>query len=372
MKIVVTGAGGFLGWHVRCRLKALHRHEVVPVGRDNFGEIVDFLVDADAVIHIAGVNRASDVEIVNGNIDLATSVIDAIKLSGGKPRIVFANSIQASNNTPYGNGKSGASDVLRSGAEELGLDYVDVLLPNLFGEHGRPGYNSFVATFCHAVATGLEPQVSENQVELLHVQEAAQALIDGLTGATRIEQPKGEVHSVVEVLNLLKYFEGAYRSGDIPALDTDFKVNLFNTYRAATFLGQTPIAFTKHSDQRGSFVETVRVHGGGGQTSFSTTLPGVTRGEHFHLKKIERFVVIKGSGRISLRKLFSDEIVSFDVDGEAPIAIDMPTNWVHNITNTGDSELYTLFWSDGVFDPASSDTYPEPVAIDKIDDKVDL
>ena len=370
MKIVITGANGFLGWHLRCRLSALHDHEVVPIGRDNFSQLSVELAGADAVVHIAGVNRGPDDEVVNGNIDLATTVADAIRAARSKPRIVFANSIQAGNGSPYGDGKAGASEVLWGVAQELGLDYVDVLLPNLFGEHGRPGYNSFVATFCREVSAGRKPQANDNQVELLHVQDAAQALVDALAGSTQVDRPEGETHGVIEVLDLLKSFESTYRTGDIPPLDTDFKLNLFNTYRAATFLTQAPIPFTKHSDARGSFVETVRVHGGGGQTSFSTTVSGVTRGEHFHLKKIERFVVIGGQARISLRKLFTNDVVSFDVTGDAPVAIDMPTMWAHNITNTGDDELFTLFWSDTIFDPDNPDTYPEPVGLPGIDHEV--
>lgn len=370
MKIVVTGANGFLGWHLRCRLKAENQHEVVPIGRDEFGDLSSALNDADAVIHLAGINRAPDHEVTQGNIDLATAVADAIGDSGASVRVVFANSIQSGNGSPYGDGKEGASAVLRAKAEELGLAYVDVLLPNLFGEHGRPGYNSFVATFCHEVAAGREPQVNDNPVELLYVQDAAQALLDALAGPSRTERPQGEIHGVVEVLELLESFEHTYRSGDIPNLDSGFKVNLFNTYRAVTFPEHAPIPFTKHSDPRGSFVETVRVHGGGGQTAFSTTVPGVTRGEHFHLRKIERFVVIGGRARISLRKLFTDEVISFDVDGDAPVAIDMPTMWAHNITNTGDSELFTLFWGDAVFDPDNPDTYPEPVEVTPINSEV--
>lgn len=372
MKLVVTGADGFLGWHLRCRLKALGDHTVVPINRSNFGDLASALIGADAVVHIAGLNRATDVEVVDGNIALASSVANAIKTSGARPRILFANSIQAGNGTPYGDGKSAASDLLRTFADDIGLDFIDVLLPNLFGEHGRPGYNSFVATFCREVAAGRESLANDNQVDLLHVQDAAQALIDGLEGASRVDRPSGETRGVIEVLDLLKSFETTYRSGDMPNLDSKFKVNLFNTYRAEIFLDQAPIRFTKHSDSRGSFVETVKVHGGGGQTSFSTTTPGITRGEHFHLQKIERFVVIGGKARIGLRRLFTDEIVLFDVDGKVPVAIDMPTNWVHNITNTGDTELFTLLWSNGVFDPNEPDTYPEPVDLSLLADKVDV
>jgi UDP-2-acetamido-2,6-beta-L-arabino-hexul-4-ose reductase len=151
-------------------------------------------------------------------------------------------------------------------------------------------------------------------------------------------------------------------TGDVPAFADQLEVDLFNTYRAALFPAGYPIALTPRADQRGRLVETVRSHGNGGQTFVSTTVPGVTRGEHYHLTKIERFVVLSGQATISLRRLFTTEVLDFPVTGEDPVVIDMPTMWVHNITNTGDTELTTLFWTDTLFDPESPDTFPVPVA----------
>ena len=153
-----------------------------------------------------------------------------------------------------------------------------------------------------------------------------------------------------------------YARGDIPPLLTDLSIDLFNTLRAARFPAHYPIPLTARTDDRGSLVEVVRAHGGQGQTFVSSTKPGITRGEHFHLRKIERFVVLTGEARISLRRLFTDDVVSFDVDGEAPAIVDMPTMWVHNITNTGPGDLTTLFWTHELFDPSAPDTFPEPVA----------
>lgn len=363
MKILITGAGGFLGWHLRCRLHAQHDHEVVPVDRSTMADLAELVHGVDAVIHVAGVNRADDDQMLHGNTELARTVAAALRAGGVRPRLVFANSIQAGNGSAYGTGKQQAATILADLAAELQVDFVDVLLPNLFGEHGRPGYNSFVATFCHEVAAGREPQAHDNRVELLHVQDAAQVLIDAVSGPSRTERPRGQDRGVVEVLELLKSFDALYRKGEIPDLDSPFTTRLFNAYRAAAFEQRGPIRFEKRTDPRGSLVEAVKVHGGGGQTFFSTTVPGVTRGEHFHLHKIERFVVIGGQARIQLRKLFTDEVMDFDVSGEQPTAIDMPTMWPHNITNTGDGELLTLFWTDSVFDPDHPDTYPERVEI---------
>lgn len=361
MRILVTGGAGFLGWHTRARLQALTGHEVVAVDRPEWADLRSYARGVDAILHIAGVNRGTDDEVERGNLELAHAVADAAAHSGSAPRIVYANSVHAGTPGPYGAGKSGAADVLADAARSLGSHFVDVRLPNLFGEHGRPHYNSFVATFVHAVVAGEVPQIVDRQVDLLHVQSAAQALLDGLTTTQTRLDPVGTPTTVQGVYDTLHGFNDLYAAGDIPALETELAVDLFNTLRAARFPAHYPIPLTQRTDARGSLTEVVRAHGGQGQTFISTTRPGITRGEHFHLRKVERFVVVGGTGRISLRRLFTDEVVSFDVAGDAPAIVDMPTMWVHNITNTGAGELTTLFWTHELFDPSAPDTFPEPV-----------
>lgn len=362
MKIVVTGADGFLGWHLRCRLAALTDHEVVPVGRAKFGELNRLAADADAIVHLAGINRASDHELAEGNLRLAEAVSQAAKAAQVAPRLVYANSIQAGNGTPYGGGKHAAAQELARTATELGSAFVDVRLPNVFGEHGRPGYNSFVATFVDAVVSGRLPQIDDRQITLLHAQGAANSLINALVADTDVIEPDGQAATVAGVWDLLGQFHNTYgERGEIPALRTAFEVDLFNTYRARLMPEGFPMPLEPRTDARGRLVETVRTHGQGGQTFVSTTVPGATRGEHFHLRKFERFIVIEGAATIRLRKLFSDEVISFHVNGDQPVAIDMPTMWVHNITNTGSAPATTVFWTDTLFDPENPDTYPQSV-----------
>lgn len=361
MRILVTGAAGFVGWHTRVRLHALTGHEVVAVDRPEWPELERHVAEVDAVVHLAGVNRGPDGEVEGGNVTLAEELAAAMAATGARARIVYANSIQSGNGTPYGRGKEAAGAVLAAAAERAGTAFVDVRLPNIFGEHGRPQYNSFVATFAHAVVDGHEPTIADRPVELLHVQGAAQALIDALDLDGGRLDPRGAETSVAHVYQTLLDGNRLYERGDVPPLDTPLDVDLFNTLRAARFPAHYPIPLTPRSDERGRLVEVVRSHGGQGQTFVSTTAPGVTRGEHFHLRKVERFVVVAGQARISLRKALTDEVVSFDVDGSRPVVVDMPTMWVHNITNTGEGELLTLFWTNELFDPAAPDTYPEPV-----------
>lgn len=362
MRVVVSGADGFLGWHTRVRLRAFTGHDVIPVNVANWGLLPGLLASADAVLHLAGVNRASDREVEEGNAQLARELADAVRRAPGALTIVYANTIQAGNGTPYGAGKAKAATLLSQAAAETGSSFADVLLPNLFGEHGRPNYNSFVATFAHKVAAGEHPHVQDRAVNLLHVQDAASALIDELGRFGRRDvQPESTQTSVGTVLAILTEHFEVYRHGEIPPLPSHLHVNLFNTLRAAMFPTHYPIPLVRHTDHRGSLVETVRAHGNEGQTFFSTTAPGETRGQHFHLRKAERFVVVEGQARIALRKVLTNEVVAFDVDGLSPSIVDMPTLWTHKITNTGRGELITTFWTNELFRPLDTDTYPEEV-----------
>jgi UDP-2-acetamido-2,6-beta-L-arabino-hexul-4-ose reductase len=362
VRVLLTGAAGFLGQHTRVRLTAVAGHEVIPVGREAWPHLPELVADVDAVIHAAGVNRGADDQVEDGNVLLAQELADALPRARRLRHVVFANSIQSGTDSPYGRGKSRAAEMLTTSADGMGASFADVHLPNLFGEHGRPDYNSFVSTFVAAVLSGRTPEVVDRPIELLHVQGAAKALIDCLEpGVEGRRSPSGTRTSVGTVLHKLQAYASLYASGDIPPLVDDLDVDLFNTLRAALFPGHYPIPLTVRADQRGDLVETVRSHGGAGQTFVSTTRPGVTRGEHFHLRKIERFVVLSGRASIKLRRMFTDDVVTFDVVGDHPCVVDMPTSWAHSITNTGDTDLTTLFWTNELFDPSAPDTYPEPV-----------
>lgn len=361
MKIVLTGASGFLGWHTRARLRALTDHEVRLVTRDNWEDLAAMTYDADALVHVAGVNRGTPHEVDEGNVTLAQDVARAIRASSRIERIVYANSIWAGTGSPYGHGKAAANSVLAEAAAQVGAHYVDVRLPNIFGEGGRPNYNSFVATFVERTVSGEEPEIQDRGIDLLHVQGAAQAIMQALTTTLPFLEPQGTSTSVKGIWDALVEMKRLYDVGDVPKLLTRLDIDLFNTLRWAMFPEHYPINLTQHADNRGTLVETVRSHGGQGQTFVSTTHPGITRGEHFHIEKIERFVVLQGEARISLRKIFSEDTITFDVAGENPAIIDMPTMWVHNITNIGDSELLTLFWAHELFDPENPDTFREAV-----------
>jgi UDP-2-acetamido-2,6-beta-L-arabino-hexul-4-ose reductase len=365
MRVAVTGAGGFLGWHARCALRA-RGCEVVAVGRDltaDGSNVGQALAGVDAVLHLAGVNRPPSQEGFEDNVTMAQRLTSALDGADARPSVVYANSIQSGNGSPFGRTKEAAAELLLEWGQRVGAAVCDVRLPNLFGEHGRAGYNSVVANFCDALANGREPTIHENrELSLLHVQDAVDQMIDLMVGRDAgVFRPEGSPTTVVGLLEKLTGFSEVYRTGDVPDISDRFDRALFNTYRSFCFPAHYPILPELRADQRGVLFEGVRSHGGRSQTFSSTTHPGVTRGNHFHLRKVERFLVLQGSAVISLRRVLHDEVVRFEVSGDRPAIVDMPTLWTHSIRNTGQTELITLFWSDEIFDPTYTDTFAEPV-----------
>ena len=366
-RIAVTGPNGFIAWHLRCAARARWGGDLIGLDREDFCDVdrlAKKLVDVDVVVHLAGVNRAaSESAVREENPWLARQLVTALKRGGSSSAIIYGNSVHANGDSAFGVAKREAAGILNQWGAESGNPVIDLVLPNIFGEHGRPHYNSVVATFAHLIARGESPTlVDDKELPLLHVQRACARILDLAESpkSGRIEVP-GQPKLVSQVLRNLTQMAGDYRTGDLPNLGDSFTRDLFNTYRAATFPDQFPVYPELRSDQRGDLAEAVRAKGGEAQVFYSSTRPGFTRGQHYHLHKVERFLVLSGQADIRLRRLFSDEVVTFPVTGDRPAIIDMPTMWVHSITNTGSDDLVTLFYADEVLDPASPDTYPEDV-----------
>ena len=367
-RIAISGPDGFIAWHTRCALRArTGGGDVIGLTEAEFDDpqrMDAALAQADAVIHLAGVNRASDEQtIARVNPWLAETLVAGLERAGRPIPVVYGNSIHSDGDTVFGVAKRRAAEVLNAWGQRSGAPVTDVVLPNIFGENGVPFYNSVVATFCHLLARGETPQIEvDRELPLLHAQRAAAVLIDACNASEGGQiRPAGTLISVSGLLELLEPMRDAYREAVLPDLSDAFIRDLFNTYRWYTFPERWPVYPQLRADERGGLVEAVKAPGGQAQVFFSTTNPGYTRGQHFHLHKVERFVVLRGQAVIRLRKLFTDEVVEFAVSGEKPAIVDMPTMWVHSITNTGDDELLTLFYADEVLDPAHPDTYPEEV-----------
>ena len=371
MKIVVTGAAGLLGSHTTIRLHALNcaarfRGDPAPVelvaldhaGFADPGRLRNAVAGAAAVLHFAGVNRAPDDQIEAANPAIADALAAACRAVGSRPHVVYANSIHAGGETAYGRSKARAAAIL-SGISDR---YTNLVLPHIFGEGARPDYNNVTATLIDRLVRGESPPVNpDGRVSLLHAGVAADAAIDAaIEGTTGEIRPTPRDLTVPALLEKLRRFHHGYRANIYPDLSDDFDVALFNTYRAATYPGGWPRPLEIRSDARGALFEAVK-GGGGGQTFFSTTRPGVTRGNHFHLSKVERFLVVEGEAVIRIRRALGSEVWSYRVSGEAPAAVDMPTLHAHSIENVGETPLLTLFWTHDLFDPENPDTYAEDV-----------
>ncbi|SFU95596.1 NAD-dependent epimerase/dehydratase family protein [Halomonas korlensis] len=367
MKIVITGANGLLGRHVHLHLRAqpAYRDSLVLLDRYAFQDddkLAAALEGASWVLHCAGINRDSDERVEQGNRELAERLTGALERVAATPHLFYANSTQRDRDVPYGRGKQAAHRVFDEWAVRQEARYTELVLPHVFGEGGRPHYNSAVHTFCHQLAAGEELAINgSGQLELLHAQDIAAAIVAaferGQTGELRLE---GRTMSVASAAGKLVDMHRSYTGDVIPDLRDRFDLQLFNTLRSFLYPHYYPKALTLHSDERGALFEGVK-NRNGGQAFLSTTKPGITRGNHYHFYKVERFLVVKGEAVIRIRRLLDDKVEEFHVSGEAPAYVDMPTLHTHSITNTGDEELLTMFWSHEIFDPEKPDTYFEPV-----------
>ena len=365
MKIGITGAAGMIGWHLRCHLKQFGTHEVILATRDTFCSeeaLANFVACCDAVVHLAGVNRGPDENIANTNPNLAKTLTDACDKSAVTPHIVYASTTHADSDSVYGKSKRQAGDILEAWSKESGAQLSIAILPHVFGEGTRPFYNSAVATFAYQLAIGEEPEIhNDAELELIHAQDVCAELVRLLerreTGSRRLT---GERIRVSAALRRLRGLAESYNLHIVPDVRTPLDLRLLNLYRSYLFPKKYPRYLERKTDERGHLVEAIKNHNGG-QAFFSTTKPGITRGNHFHFHKIERFLVVEGSATIRIRRLFDTEVHAFEVRGDVPAYIDMPPLHTHNITNTGDRDLLTLFWAHEIFDPDSPDTIAEPV-----------
>jgi UDP-2-acetamido-2,6-beta-L-arabino-hexul-4-ose reductase len=371
MKIGITGQSGFLGTHLFNTL-GLHPEMFtrIPFEDAFFSEehkLREFVRSCDVIIHLAAVIRCpSEEELFKTNIRLVKQLIDALESESATPHVLFSSSTQEERENVYGRSKREGRELFEAWARRNGACFTGLVIPNVYGPFGRPYYNSFVATFAHQLTHGETPVIqTDADVKLIYVGTLCEYLLNKFTqpdGIQRIEVPYDFERKVTDVLRLFETFKTHYsEQGVIPVLKNRDDLNLFNMFRSyCDIKTMFPVKLVKHTDARGTFVETLRL-GVGGQVSFSTTVPGITRGNHYHTRKIERFTVIKGKAQIQLRKIGTDEVLSFELDGEEPAYVDMPIWYTHNIKNTGEDVLYTQFWINEWYDPKDGDTYFEGV-----------
>lgn len=371
MKIVVTGAGGLLGWHSAGRLHAANcaarykgnplPYDLVTLDHATFADpaaLAEAVRGADAVLHFAGVNRGEEAEVEAANPTIARALIAACQASGSDPHIIYANSTHSRHDTFYGRSKRIAGEVLAAGVSR----YTSLILPHIFGETARPYYNNVTATLIDQLWKGETPTINpEGRVELLHAGEAARiAIAAALDGTTGEIAPAGRAMAITDLYAKLTGFHASYQADIFPDLSDPFDLALFNSYRTGGYPAYYPKAMRPNTDARGTLFETAKGLGAS-QSFMSTTHPGKLRGDHFHTDLVERFLVVSGKATIRIRKVLTNEVQCFDVDGDHPVAIDMPPLHTHHIENSSDAPVVTFFWSHRLFDPADPDTFADPV-----------
>ena len=380
IKVGITGQSGFMGTHLFNYL-SLKKEEItlVPFKDEYFQNkthLEAFVSQCDAVVHLAAMNRHGDPKVIyDTNIRLVKQLIDACEATNSKPHILFSSSTQEERDNLYGKSKKDGREMLESWAKRSGASFTGLIIPNVFGPFGNPFYNSVIATFCHQLTHGEQPKIDvDGELKLIYVSELVVHFLNKIKEHS-VTQCKNTVLPSETILvphtstikvsllleKLMSYKENYFGKGIFPNLNDRFELNLFNTFVCyidhATFF---PFHLKLNTDDRGTFVETVKLNSGG-QVSFSTTKPGITRGNHYHTRKAERFAVIKGKARIELRRIRTDKVLSFDLDGDNPSFVDMPIWYTHNITNVGTEDVYTIFWINESFDAADPDTFFEVV-----------
>lgn len=376
LKVGITGQSGFVGTHLYNTLGlSPDEFERIPFADSFFQEkdtLRDFVKQCDVIVHLAAMNRHPDPQVIyETNLLLVHQLINAMEAERVTPHVLFSSSTQEERDNEYGNSKREGRELLEQWARRSGASFTGMVVPNVYGPFGQPNYNSFVATFCHKLTHGEAPEVlQDSDVRLIyvgslckHILSRIRAVQDAVTPVVERDLvPYDFEKKVTEILSLLESYKALYfDQGFLPALQDANEINLFNTFCCyMDFATVYPRKLVQHADPRGVFVETIKL-GIGGQVSFSTTVPGITRGNHYHTRKIERFTVIKGKARIQLRKVGSDEVLNFYLDGAEPSYVDMPVWHIHAITNIGEEELYTQFWINEWYNPEDGDTYFEQI-----------
>jgi UDP-2-acetamido-2,6-beta-L-arabino-hexul-4-ose reductase len=369
IKVGITGQGGFMGSHLYNFLGTKSEEiDRIPFKRgffENEKELQNFVKACDVIVHLAAMNRHEDQQVIyNTNVGLVQKLVKACEVTNAKPKIIFSSSTQEEKDNLYGKSKRDGRLLIETWAKQQGTSVASLIIPNVFGPFGKPFYNSFIATFSHQIVQGEQPTViNDSSVNLIYINELSNAFYQEIIkqDAEKIESyvvPHTSSRKVSEILGLLKEFKTQYvDNGQVPKVDLNsFELDLFNTFTSFIPKDYFPRKFTKHTDNRGAFVEIMRA-GSAGQSSYSTTVPGITRGNHYHTRKVERFAVISGKASIQLRKIDSNEVFEYILDGDEPAYVDMPIWYTHNIKNIGDTELITLFWINEPYNQEDADTY---------------
>lgn len=399
MKILVTGARGFVGKNLCAQLKNIRDGKARCYGELAIDEVMEYDIDstpeqldaycakADFVFNLAGVNRPKEQsEFMAGNFGFASTLLDALRKHDNRCPVMLSSSIQATligryGESDYGKSKLAGEELFFRYGEETGAKVLVYRFPNLFGKWCRPNYNSAVATFCNNIANGLPITVNDRStvLELLYIDDLVEEMIAALTGnehrcefdgVETVLKPEGRycavpvTHKVTlgEIVDWLHTFHEQPHTLLMPEIPAgSFAKKLYSTYLSYLPKGKAAFPLKMNIDQRGSFTELLKT-ANCGQVSVNISKPGITKGQHWHNSKWEFFIVVAGHGLIQQRKMGTDEVMEFEVSGEKIEAVHMLPGYTHNIINLSDTEnLVTVMWANELFDPNRPDTYYEEV-----------
>ncbi|QFK73372.1 capsular polysaccharide biosynthesis protein CapF [Pradoshia sp. D12] len=364
MNILVTGAKGFIGRNLVIELKNCGYTNIFEVDRDTDVQIFEtYCEQADFVFHLAGVNRPMDIsEFREGNYGFTSTLLETLRKYQNTCPVMMSSSIQARLSNPYGESKKAGEDILFDYAKETGAEVKIYRFPNVFGKWCRPNYNSAIATFCYNISRDLPITVNDPKVELelVYIDDVVEELIYALTEGTKngqfYEVPVKHKELLGTIVHLIQTFKRSRDERLVPDLGNPFVKKLYSTYLSYLPEDQFAYPLKMNIDERGSFTEFIKTPDRG-QVSINISKPGITKGNHWHHTKNEKFLVVSGEGVIRFRKIDTDDVIEYFVDGNKLEVIDIPVGYTHNIENLGTTDMVTVMWANELFDPEHPDTY---------------
>ena len=375
MKILVTGSNGFVGKNLIAELKNRGYDDLYLYDIDTDPSLLDtYCTDCEFIFHLAGVNRPQDSkEFMEGNYGFTSLLLDALKRHNNTSPILTSSSIQAELDNPYGKSKKAGEDLMFSYSKETGSPVFVFRLPNVFGKWCRPNYNSAVATFCHNIARDLPITVNDPSVvmNLVYIDDVVDSFIKALNNDTVEEGgyckvPTVHTTKLGTIVDLLNAFKESRKTLSVPNMGNSFERVLYSTYLSYLPEDKFSYPLKMNTDHRGSFTEIIRTEERG-QFSVNISKPGITKGNHWHHTKNEKFVVVQGKALIQFRKIGKDQegnnfpVIGYHVTGEKIEVVDILPGFTHNITNEGEGDLVTFMWANEPFNPDKPDTIYEEV-----------
>jgi UDP-2-acetamido-2,6-beta-L-arabino-hexul-4-ose reductase len=365
MKILVTGSQGFIAKNLIVELKNKGYNEIFEYNRNSDRALLNkYTKECDFVYHLAGINRPhNESEFLEGNYGFTEELLSLLKKNHNKSPVLISSSTQAKLDNPYGRSKRAGEELVLSYARETGYKVLVYRLPNVFGKWCKPNYNSAVATFCHNIANDLPVTVNDPTVmmNLVYIDDVIEEFINALEGdATSVggfcEIPDFYKINLGVIVDLIYSFKKSREERSLPNMSDTFTKKLYSTYLSYLPKNSFKYDLKMNIDNRGSFTEFIKTPDRG-QVSINISKPGITKGNHWHHTKNEKFLVVSGRGVIRCRNIDSTEVIEYFVSGEKLEVVDIPTGYTHNIENLGDTNMVTIMWANEYFDPEKPDTY---------------